>query len=132
MHWCATALFSASTASAAPFTSSASTISYASYTIHQRQHQFSVFAAFIHSMPLSIHFLFLAGSLASFLRRLFGFLIARLPCQLPPLLLASSASRTSVPSVYPTVPIFTGYIYQNCNNTPVLLMIAGIHWSRFI
>ena len=46
--------------------------------------QSSVLAIFMHSMPLSIHFLFLASSLASFLRRLFGFLNARLSYQFPP------------------------------------------------
>ena len=57
--------------------------------------------------------------LASFLRRLFGFLNARLSYQFPPRSLsfplrslASSASRLSVSSVYSSVPIFTGHAQE--------------------
>ena len=73
---------------------------------------FYTFHAFVPSFPLS-HWLF-------------DFLSSQ-ALRLPQHLLA-----LSVTSVYPTVPIIIGYIYQNYNNTPVLLMIVGIHWSRFI
>ena len=75
------------------------------------------FCCFIHSIPLSIRFLFLTRCLASFLYKLFGFLNARLSYQFPPrslsfplCLLASLASWISVSSVYMSVPIFIGHV----------------------
>ena len=65
IHWCAAALFSASTASVAPFASTASTISYSGYPYTNNSFSSLFLLFFIHTMPLSIHFLLHAGSLAS-------------------------------------------------------------------
>ena len=74
IHWCAAALFSASTAFAAPFASTASTISYSGYTILQQPLQFSVFCCFLYapclcpfisSFSLALWLPYFAGSSAS-------------------------------------------------------------------